>query len=71
LQESHALLANVPITEAALRECVARLRRHRIKALQDELDRFVQDKGVLSRDDRNRVDEIHRIIKQLKSPQGG
>jgi DNA primase len=71
LQESNALLANEPITDLALKECVAVLRKHRIKALREELERFVQDKNVLTPEDQDRVDEIHKTLWQLKSPQTG
>jgi DNA primase len=65
LQEIHIHLAKVPITLSAINQCIHCLRKNRIRNLQAELTRFIQEKQMLTNEDQDRVQEMHRILEQL------
>lgn len=66
LQEFNARMANVPITETLLVKCVATLRRRRKEQLTEELAHLLQRKSVLTDEDRERVREFQRLLRELK-----
>lgn len=72
LQEFNTLMANVPIIEAALEECLRRLKRHRIQCLEDEIKNLIPDlrgTGEPTERDRALVQEHQRLLKELKGLQ--
>jgi len=69
LQEFHALMANVPITEAAVEDYIKTLRLHRREQLKEELKQELAQllqKPVLTEEDRERVREYQRLLRELK-----
>lgn len=72
LQESNMRMANVPITETALEECLRRLKRYRIQCLEDEIKKRIPDlrgTGEPTERDRALVQEHQRLLKELKGLQ--
>src|SRR5204863_8508271 len=66
LQEINAQLVKVPVNEAAIIGSVRTLREHRVRRVNRELAQIWQGKPVLSAEDRERVDELMRLSRELK-----
>jgi hypothetical protein len=69
MQESHARMGNEPVTEASIVECVGHLRRARTTRVTEELAALFQ-KPELTPADRDRVNELHRLFRELKGSAG-
>jgi DNA primase len=69
LQEFHALMANVPITDELLEQCAAALRRHQREqtkeTLKQELAQLMQ-KTSLTEEEKERAREYQRLLSELR-----
>jgi hypothetical protein len=70
LQEFRARMANEPITEALIGQCATTLQRHRkLTQIIEERDRLLLQPSI-SLADKERVNELHRLYRELKGSAG-
>jgi DNA primase len=72
LQELNTRMANVPITEVALEECLCRLKRYRLQLLEAQIKARIPDLragGEPTEQDRALVQEHQRLLRELQGLQ--
>lgn len=68
LQDISTSVANEPIDEDVLIQAAGPIKERRAKQVQNELARLLQSKVELTDDDRDRVHELHELLRRLKGP---